>query len=60
MDDFERFLFSRINDFENRIKENSEIESENKDEILWALNCCVEELLDILSNYNLNYKILSN
>lgn len=51
MDDFERFLINRINDFDNRLKEN-----EGNTESCYLLNNLIEELLEVLSNYNLKYK----
>lgn len=51
MDCFERFLIHKICEFENRLKEN-----EGNKEVEWFLNLCLEEFLNILSEYNLNYK----
>lgn len=51
MDCFERFLICKICEFENRLKEN-----EGNKEVEWSLNLCLEEFLNILSEYNLNYK----
>lgn len=51
MDEFERFLINKINDFDNRLKEN-----EDNEEVCWHLNGLLEETIDILANYNLRYK----
>lgn len=54
MDGFENYLFEKINDYRGRLSENS-----CDPNIVWALNNCVEEFVEILSEYNLNFKILS-
>lgn len=51
MDKFEVYLVDKINEFRDRVKEN-----EGNDEVLWCLNTCLEEFMEILSEYNLNYK----
>lgn len=57
MDDFERFLFGRIADLENRLIENEgHCNPLFKNEVAYHLNGLIEELLEVLSNYNLKYK----
>lgn len=51
MDDFESYLFNKITDYKKRIDENK-----GSKEVLWCLNNCLEEFMEILSEYNLNYK----
>lgn len=51
MDQFEVYLFDKINEFRKRINDNN-----GNDEVLWLLNSCLEEFMEILSEYNLNYK----
>lgn len=51
MDSFEMFLFDKISDYKNRLNENK-----GNKELEWSLNQCLEELITILSEYNLNYK----
>lgn len=52
MDEFENYLFDKISDFRQKLKEN-----EGNKEVLWCLGTCLEEFVEILSEYNLNYKI---
>jgi len=52
MDDFERYMFNKITDFNKRFEEN-----EGNKEVLFCLNTCLEEFVEILSVYNLNFKI---
>lgn len=51
MDNFESFLFDKIYDFKQKLAEN-----EGNKEVEWCLNACIEEFMEILSEYNLNYK----
>jgi len=51
VDDFESYLFNKITDYKKRIDENK-----GSKEVLWCLNNCLEEFMEILSEYNLNYK----
>ena len=58
MDNFESYLFDRINEIKNSIDENSNsINDKCKNEVLWSLNNTLEEVVEILANYTLNYKI---
>lgn len=52
MDSFENYLFNKITDCKNKINEN-----QGNKEVLWHLDSCLEEFMEILSEYNLNYKI---
>lgn len=58
MDNFESYLFDRINEIKGSIDENLNISNEEgKNEVLWCLNNTLEEVVEILANYTLNYKI---
>lgn len=58
MDNFENYLFDRIKEIKNSINENINSDNDNgKKEVLWSLNNTLEEVVDILANYTLNYKI---
>ncbi|SCK04754.1 Uncharacterised protein [uncultured Clostridium sp.] len=54
MDAFENYLFEKINNFRVKLLENS-----HDPEIVFVLNNCLEEFMEILSEYNLNFKIPS-
>lgn len=54
MDEFENYLFEKINTFRGKVKDN-----ECDPNVVWALNNCLEEFMEILSEYNLNFKIPS-
>lgn len=57
MDNFETYLFNKIREIQDSIKENESSENEiGKREVLWSLNNTLEELVEILANYTLNYK----
>lgn len=51
MDKFENYLFNKIIDYKNRLNENK-----GNYEIEWALNNCLEEITEVFSVYNLEYK----
>lgn len=51
MDNFESYLFDKISDFKKRLVEN-----EGNPEVEWFLNNCIEQFIEVLSEYNLNYK----
>lgn len=51
MDNFESYLFDKISDFKKRLVEN-----EGNKEVEWFLNNCIDQFMEILSEYNLNYK----
>ena len=51
LDKFEVYLFNKIGDYKGRMTDN-----EGSPEVVWALNNCLEEFMEILSEYNLNYK----
>lgn len=51
MDNFENYLFNKIYDYKTRLEENKD-----NVEVTWALNSTIEEFMEILSEYNLNYK----
>ena len=51
MDNFESYLFNKINDYRERIEENKSDKA-----VSWCLNSTLEEFMEILSEYNLNYK----
>ena len=51
MDNFEVFMFEKINQYRIRLEESKD----NKD-VAWAMNNCLEEFMEILSHYNLNCK----
>lgn len=58
MDNFETYLFNRISELRESIENTKTSDNGNgKKEILWSLNNTLEELVDILANYTLNYKI---
>lgn len=58
MDNFESYLFNRINEIKSSIDENLNVSNEEgKNEVLWCLNNTLEEVVEILANYTLNYKI---
>lgn len=58
MDCFENYLFNRINEIKNSIEENTNSDNDTcKNEVLWSLNNTLEEVVEILANYTLNYKI---
>jgi len=52
MDNFENYLFNKISVCIQRIEENK-----GNSEVLWSLNNTLEEFVEILSEYNLNYKV---
>jgi len=51
MDNFESYLFDKIYDYRKRLEENKDSK-----EVAWALSNAIEEFMEILSEYNLNYK----
>lgn len=51
LDSFECYLFEKIVDFKKRLVEN-----EGNKEVEWLLNNCIEQFMEILSEYDLNYK----
>lgn len=51
MDGFESYLFDKISDYKQKINCN-----EGNNEVLWCLSTCLEEFMEILSEYNLNFK----
>ena len=58
MDNFESYLFNRISEIKVMINDNANSGSEEgKNEVLWCLNNTLEEVVEILANYTLNYKI---
>lgn len=52
MDGFEKYMFNKITDFNKRVEENN-----GNEDVLFCLNTCLEEFVEILSEYNLNFKI---
>lgn len=60
MDCFESYLFDRITDLKARINEEensvSEVSEDVQKSVLWTLNNMLEEVMEILANYTLNYK----
>ena len=51
MDKFENYLFEKIGDYKNKIADN-----EGSPEVVWALNTCIEEMVEIFSVYSMEYK----
>lgn len=59
MDDFENYLLNRILDLKGRIEEENKsvVNDEVRNSVLFYLNNTLEEVVEILANYTLNYKI---
>jgi len=51
MDNFESYLFNKISDYQKKLTDNK-----GNKEVEWCLNNCIDEFMEILSEYNLNYK----
>lgn len=51
MDNFESYLFKKISDYQKKLTDNK-----GNKEVEWFLNNCIDEFIEILSEYNLNYK----
>jgi len=51
MDNFESYLFNKISDYQKKLTDNK-----GNKEVEWCLNNCIDEFIEILSEYNLNYK----
>lgn len=52
MDEFEIYLFKRINEFRLMLENDS-----NSESIKWGLINCMDELTDVLAQYRCNYKL---
>lgn len=51
MDKFESYLFNKIINYQNRLEDNK-----GNSDIEWVLNSCIEEITEVFSVYNLEYK----
>lgn len=51
MDPFQSYLLDKIIDYRGKVNNQ-----ENED-IKWAMGNCLEELLEVFSEYDLNYKL---
>lgn len=59
MNEFENYLLEKIIDFKNRIEENEngEQDEETSRSVAFMLNNVTDQLLEVLAEYTLNYKI---